>query len=79
MKVDLTTLDVFAAVAPPPLPLAVSGTHRVQEIFAPFEDRVFEGESGSSQDKVLLMPNDQVEDLIYFHEVTRASITLFQL
>eukprot|EP00752_Nemacystus_decipiens_P004884 g4444.t1 len=39
-----------------------------EEIFAPFEDRVFEGESGSLEDKVLLMPNDQVEDLIYFHE-----------
>lgn len=30
---------------------------------------MFEGESGSSEDKVLLMPNDEVEDLIYFHEV----------
>lgn len=59
---------MFVLVCPPP-PSPLSFSHRAQEIFDPFEDRVFEGESGSSEDKVLLMPIDQVEDLIYFHEV----------
>lgn len=70
-KDDVTAVLVSAPFVPAPLcPLFVSlFSRRVQEIFAPFEDRVFEGESGSSEDKMLLMPNDQIEDLIYFHEV----------
>ena len=40
-------------------------------MFLPFEDRVFEGESGNLDDKVLVCDVMDVEDLIYFHEVRR--------
>ncbi|CAN0072316.1 unnamed protein product, partial [Laminaria digitata] len=39
-----------------------------EEMFLPFEDRVFEGESGNLDDKVLVCDVMDVEDLIYFHE-----------
>lgn len=39
-------------------------------MFLPFEDRVFEGESGNLDDKVLVCDVMDVEDLIYFHEVS---------
>ena len=38
-------------------------------MFQPFEDRVFDGESGSSEDKVLVCDVMDLEDLIYFYEV----------
>lgn len=41
----------------------------LQEMFQPFEDRVFDGESGLSEDKVLVCDVMDVEDLIYFYEV----------
>ncbi|CAB1110940.1 unnamed protein product [Ectocarpus sp. CCAP 1310/34] len=44
-----------------------------EEIFLPIEDRVFEGESGTSEDKMLICDVMDVEDLIYFHEEFSAS------
>lgn len=38
-------------------------------MFLPFEDRVFDGESGNVDDKILVCDVMDVEDLIYWHEV----------